>query len=125
LTITDQQARAVAYLLHELRPDWGVQSLLSLIGKHQDVDLGPLIIAATTKALEPSCVTPAPIWVPGPHWPAKSRAKLPRPEPCPQHIGEQAHNCRCCAADRKAAPPEHENHEAPATAGASSMQGDK
>lgn len=109
MTITDQQGRAVAYLLHELRPDWGVGSLLTLITKHPDVELGPLLIAATTKAMEPTCKTPAPIWVPGPHWPAKERQRLPRP----QHIGEQAHNCRCCAADRKAAAPEHESENKP------------
>jgi hypothetical protein len=102
VTITDQQARVVAYLLHELRPDWGVQSLLTLIAKHPDVELGPLLIAATTKAMEATCKTPAPIWVPGPHWPAKTSAALPRPEPCPDHIGESTHNCRCCQADIKA-----------------------
>lgn len=109
MTVTDQQARAVAFLLNQLRPDWGAGSLLTLIGKHPDVELGPLIVAAATKALEPSCATPAPIYHPGPHWITKqSRAALPRPEPCPQHVGEMAHNCRCCAADRKALPPEHE-----------------
>ena len=108
--ITDQQARAVAYLLHELRPDWGVASLMALIAKHEPHDLGAFIIAATTKALEPSCVTPAPIFHPGPHWPAKARAHLPRPEPCPHHIGQHAHNCICCAADAKAeAPPTYES----------------
>lgn len=112
MTITDQQARAVAYLLNQLRPDWGTGSLLTLINKHSDIELGPLIIAATTKALEPTCVTPAPIFHPGPHWITKtSRAALPRPEPCPQHIGEHAHNCRCCAADRKAQQPEHETDQ--------------
>jgi len=111
LTITDQQARAVAYLLHEIRPDWGITSLTSLIAKHADaLDLGPLIIAATTKAMEATCVTPAPIFIPGPHWISKARVRLPRPEPCQWHIGEQAHNCRCCAADRKAEP--HTHHEA-------------
>jgi hypothetical protein len=110
MTITDQQARAVAYLLHEIRPDWGITSLTSLITKHADaLDLGSLLIAATTKAMEPTCVTPAPIFIPGPHWPAKAKAKLPKPEPCQDHIGQDAHNCRCCAADRKAAPPEHES----------------
>lgn len=108
MTITDQQARAIAYLLHEIRPDWGITSLVSLIDKH-DVTLGPLIIAATTKAMEASCLTPAPIYHPGPHWPAKSKANGPRAEPCPTHIGESSHNCRCCAADRKAAPNEHES----------------
>lgn len=109
MTITDQHARAVAYLLHEIRPDWGVASLLSLIDKHQPQDLGPLIIAATTKALEATCKTPAPIWVPGPHWPTKARAALPKPEPCQEHIGQDAHNCRSCAADRKAEKPRNES----------------
>ena len=122
MTITDQQARAVAYLLHELRPDWGVGSLLTLINKHPDVELGPLIIAGTTKAMERTCDTPGPIYHPGPHWPSKSRAALPRPEPCPLHIGEMAHNCRCCAADRKAEQPEH---EAVPTGAASPIQGEK
>ena len=110
MTITEPQARALAYLLHEIRPDWGITSLLSLIDKHKDaVDVGPLILAATTKALEPTCKTPGPIWIPGPHWIGKTKAALPRPEPCRLHIGEQAHNCRCCAADAKAMPPEHES----------------
>lgn len=101
--ITDQQARAIAYLLHELRTDWGVQSLLSLIDKHKDaVSIGPLTIAAVTKAMEPTCKTPAPIFHPGPHWPVKAKTNLPKPEPCPDHIGEAAHNCRCCQADVKA-----------------------
>lgn len=110
MTIKEQQARAIAYLLHEIRPDWGIASLVSLIDKHRDTpDLGPLVIAATTKAMEPTCQTPAPIFHPGPHWPAKAKAAMPRPKPCPDHIGEAAHNCRCCAADRKALPPERES----------------
>jgi hypothetical protein len=129
LTITEQQARAVAYLLHELRPDWGVQSMLTLITKHQDVELGPLIIAATTKALEPSCVTPAPIFHPGPHWPAKTSAALPRPEPCLDHIGESSHNCRCCWSDVKAGirPQTHigKHHEAVSEEAASLVQEDE
>lgn len=101
--ITEQQARALAYLLHETRPDWGVQSLLSLIDKHKDaVKIGALTIAAMSKALEPSCKTPAPIFHPGTHWPVTARTNLPKPEPCPDHIGEAAHNCRCCHADVKA-----------------------
>jgi hypothetical protein len=102
LTITDQQARAIAYLLHEIRPDWGVASLVSLIDKHHDTDLGGLVIAATTKAMEATCQTPAPIFHPGNHWPAKAKARMPKPQPCPDHIGEAGHNCRCCQADVKA-----------------------
>lgn len=123
MTITEPQARALAYLLHEIRPDWGITSLLSLIDKNKDAaDIGPLMIAATTKALEPTCKTPGPIYHPGPHWPAKTSAALPKPKPCQLHIGEQAHNCRCCAADRKAEPP---THEAAPQEAASSMKGEK
>jgi len=130
LIITDQQARAVAYLLHEIRPDWPVASLVSLIEKHRDVpSLGALVIAATTKAMEPSCQTPAPIFHPGPHWPAKTAAALPRPEPCPDHIGESSHNCRCCWSDVKAGirPQTHigKHHEALADAEASVVEGEE
>lgn len=103
MTITDQQGRAVAYLLHEIRPDWPVASLVSLIGKHSDtVSLGALTIAAATKALERTCQTPGPIFHPGPHWPASVRAQLPKPPPCEDHIGQEGYSCRSCHADVKA-----------------------
>lgn len=121
--ITDQQARALAFLLHEIRPDWGVTSLMSLIDKHRDIpDLGPLLMAATTKAMEASCKTPGPIFTPGPHWPDTIKAILPKPPPCPDHIGKDAHNCASCWADVKAGdrPQTHigQHYEAPANAGA-------
>lgn len=121
--ITDQQARALAFLLHEIRPDWGVTSLMSLIDKHRDIpDLGPLLIAATTKAMESSCKTPGPIFTPGPHWPEAAKPALPKPPPCPDHIGKDAHNCASCWADVKAGdrPQTHigTHYEAPANAGA-------
>lgn len=102
MTITAQHARAVAYLLHEIRPDWGITSLVSLIDKHNGMDLGPLLIAATTKAMEVTCKTPAPIFQEGSHWPLKAKVTLPKPEPCEAHIGQDAHTCRSCHADVKA-----------------------
>ena len=103
MTITDQQVRAIAFLLHEIRPDWGIASLVSLIDKHRDVpSLGALTIAATTKAMESTCKTPAPIFHPGPHWPASARAQLPKPPPCEDHIGQDAVTCSSCWADVKA-----------------------
>ena len=122
MTVTDQQARAVAFLLNQLRPDWGAGSLLTLIGKHPDIELGPLIIAATTKALEPTCATPAPVWAPGPHWPVKARAALPPPQRCPVHVSYPQHNCGGCRADKLAQPPEH---EAATDVAASVIQGEK
>lgn len=103
MTITEPQARALAYLLHDIRPDWGITSLLSLIDKHKDaVTIGPLTIAAMSKALEPSCKTPGPIFIPGPHWPEKARKTLPKPDPCEDHTGQEAHTCRSCWGDFKA-----------------------
>ncbi|MCZ9884129.1 hypothetical protein [Arthrobacter sp. B2a2-09] len=103
MIITNQQKRAVAYLLHEIRPDWPVASLVSLIDKHRDVpSLGALTIAATTKAMEATCKTPAPIFHPGPHWPEAVRAQLPKPPPCEDHIGQDGYTCRSCHADIKA-----------------------
>lgn len=104
--VSEQQGRAVAFLLNQLRPDWPERSILSLLEKHQDVDLGALIIAATTKAREPTCRTPAPIFAAGPHWPANTAANLPRPAYCPTHTGQPAHNCGSCRADRIAQPPQ-------------------
>lgn len=99
--LSEQQARAVAFLLHEIRPDWPVASVMGLLEKHQDTDLGPLLIAATTKALEPSCRTPAPIFIDGAHW-RTAPTSLERPKPCPTHTSYPAHNCGGCRADRLA-----------------------
>lgn len=128
--ITDQQGRAIAYLLHEIRPDWPVASLMSLIDKHRDVpSLGALTIAATTKAMEATCQTPAPIFHPGPHWPEKVRGQIPRPPSCEDHIGQESTNCRSCWADVKAGdrPETHigKHYEAPANAEASDVEGEK
>jgi hypothetical protein len=130
LIITDQQKRAVAYLLHEILPDWPVASLVSLIDKHSDVpSLGALTIAATTKAMEATCQTPAPIFHPGPHWPEAARRQLPKPPPCEDHIGQDAHTCRSCWADVKAGirPQTHigKHHEAAAEEAASVIEGDE
>lgn len=38
------------------------------------------------------------------HWQAEKRARIDVAAKCRLHIGELAHNCRPCAADRKAAP---------------------
>ena len=130
--LTDKQVNGIAWLLHELRPDWGVPSVKALLLKNRNVpSVGALMIAATTKAMEASCRTPGPIFQPGPHWPEASAAErfLPKPDPCEDHPEEAAHNCRCCWADIKIGqrPQTHigkrytptEQPEAPAGAGAS------
>jgi hypothetical protein len=100
--ITDQQGRAIAYLIHEIRPDWGTQALTTLISNNREVpSLSALVIAATTKAMELTCKTPAPIFHPGPHWPEEARHKLPPGPPCEDHPTFEGRTCRCCWADVK------------------------
>lgn len=103
MTINEPQARALAYLLHEIRPDWGITSLVSLIDKHRDTPgLGALVIAAATKAMEPTCQTPGPIFTAGSHWPVKAKAALPPANPCEDHVGQDENRCRSCWGDYKA-----------------------
>lgn len=99
--LTDKQVNGVAWLLHELRPDWGVPSIKTLLAKNEVPSLGALMIAATTKALEPTCKTPGPIFHPGPHWPEEVRSQIPAGPPCEDHDTFPARNCPCCWADHK------------------------
>ena len=99
MPISEPQARAVAYLLNQIRPDWPVPSLLTLLERNRDVpSLGALIIAATTKALDPTCATPAPIFTQGTHWPAPHRDQLPRGPRCAKHKDFYV-PCPCCRSE--------------------------
>jgi hypothetical protein len=104
MLLTEHQARALAFLLHEVRGDWPTASLLTLLEKHREVpSLGALILAATTKALDSSCRTPEPIFRTGSHWPVEARDQLPRGPRCRSHPTFYD-PCPSCAGDRKAEP---------------------
>lgn len=69
MTIDHTQAAALAALIHQLRPDWAPNSLMTLIGKHKDAhDFPGLCKAAVQVATNPEARTPALIFLPGPHW---------------------------------------------------------
>jgi hypothetical protein len=124
--MTESQAQALANVLAEMRPgDWKQAQLLKLFWEHRDKHPFPhLALAAVRVADNPAIKSPAVIFMPGAHWDmSEIKTPKPRPEPCPQHIGEQAHNCRCCAADRKAEQPQ--TTEAAPEEAASLIQGDK
>ncbi|RII41910.1 hypothetical protein DWB68_10310 [Galactobacter valiniphilus] len=101
---TREQAACLANLLNQIRPDWPTSSLMTLLAEHRThpATFGEICQAAITKAQEADLRTPAAIFNPGPHWPERAKATLPR-TPCPQHREEDEHTCRCCAADRLAA----------------------
>lgn len=63
MTISEPQARALANLLHELRPAWPANSLNTLIGKHRDTDFPALCATAVTVATDSRNQTPAVIFL--------------------------------------------------------------
>jgi hypothetical protein len=69
LTITETQARALANLLHQLRPEWVTTSILTLLWEHRDDHPFPeLCTAAVTVANDTSKRTPGIIFMDGQHW---------------------------------------------------------
>ncbi|WP_285240088.1 hypothetical protein [Pseudarthrobacter sp. MEB009] len=112
-TITKPQAEALASILHELRPEWGTPALVTLIGRNREhpAPFPALTQAAITAATRrnpdgtPTARTPAVIYQPGKHWDQPindAGTRIPPGPPCEDHIGQEAHNCRCCWADIKA-----------------------
>jgi hypothetical protein len=96
---TERQASLLANLLHEIRPDWSVESLMTLMLQNRKIpSLATLVQAAVTKAIQPSCTTPAPIFQQGAHWPPEVREQLPKPKRCGIHR-DFYEPCVCCAAD--------------------------
>lgn len=126
--ITETQARTLAALLHELRPEWGIPAMVTLIGRNlsHPAPFARLAQAAVNAATRTgpdgahAARTPQVIYQPGKHWdrPEGERAThLPPGPKCEDHPTFEAHNCRCCWADIKAGlRPEGKlgrHHEAP------------
>lgn len=102
--ITETQARALAGLLHEIRPKWSVSGTLKVLERNHahPAPFPDITAAAINAARDPKVETPGLIFADHRFWPAEAKSWAPKPESCPDHIGEQAHNCRCCHADIKA-----------------------
>jgi len=114
--ITESQAKALANLLHQLRPKWSVPAMLKLLANHQNhpAPFPDITAAAVSAARDPKIETPGAFLIDQRFWPAEAKAQVPKPPPCALHVGQYAHNCICCAADRKAEPPptyESENEQ--------------
>jgi hypothetical protein len=102
--ITEKQATMIAHVLHEIRPSWAIDGTRKVLDRNKDhpAAFGELMSAAVTAALDPETQTPGRIYQVSIHWPPAAKARLPKPQPCPDHIGEASHSCRCCIADTKA-----------------------
>lgn len=111
--ITKPQAEALAGILHQLRPEWGIPSMVTLIGHNKDhpATFQRLTVAAVHAATRtradgtPVADTPKVIYQPGRHWDhpvGETPAHQPAGPNCEDHPTFQAHSCRCCWADIKA-----------------------
>jgi hypothetical protein len=101
--LTQTQATLLAHILHEIRPDWAITSMMSLLWEHRAAHPFPaLVIAAVRAASTPTNRTPAVIFMEGKHWRADGDQPREQPPPgpaCEDHPEQQAHICHCCKAD--------------------------
>lgn len=68
-TITREQARALAELVHLLRPEWDAQGILAAVAKAREkASVDVVCIAAIRAAATPTNRTPAVIPLDGEHW---------------------------------------------------------
>ena len=108
--MNDHEIDRIAAAANALRPDWPLGSIRTLLTKklahrpRRDV-----AVALAWIACEPNTATPARVLEDGPWWRAAAvegnatSRKPPRPDDeCRLHVGEYAHNCRSCQADRLA-----------------------
>ncbi len=110
--ITHDQATKLAAFINALRPDWDKPGVIDALGRARGKGSATAVaIAAIKAASSPTNRTPAVLHLDGEHWRTRpetnhqNTATPPkRSDWCPMHIGELAHNCRACAADRLAAP---------------------
>lgn len=128
--LTQTQAKALANMLHELRPKWSIPSMMKVLERNAQhpASFQDLALAAVNAARDPKVDTPGCIFTDHRFWPEAAKPKLPKPPPCPDHIGQESTNCRSCWADFKAGdrPQTHIgiHYEAPANAGASDVEGE-
>lgn len=103
--LTQTQATLLSHLLHEIRPDWGIPSMMRLLWDNRTHAPFPALVEAAVKtARNPEKRTPAVIFMDGKHWltgeqernPAYTSAIGNDPD-CPEHPGNTFSSCRVCA----------------------------
>lgn len=100
--LTKNQATLLAHTLHEIRPDWGINSMMKLLWEHRAAHpFADLALAAVKAAVVPTNRTPMVVFLPGRHWDRDDRPREAPPPgpPCEDHPENQAHNCHCCRGD--------------------------
>lgn len=102
--MNEQQARAVAFIVNAIRPDWDPAGIVAALGRARAMGgVAEVTIAAIRAATNPAAQTPAVIHMQGPHWSTTGPTTSPPPptvDACPVHDHiRPAHNCRCCRSE--------------------------
>lgn len=129
MPVTDQDARALAYLVGRIRQDtrganeWDAAGVYAVIARMVGQSLPVTVERVTRHAADPEAKTPGALTRPflppapegGPWTPAKPA------DECPAHPGQYPHNCRPCASEalvdgkRPPVPPRPPRRPDPAT----------
>lgn len=104
--LTERQAKLLAHLLHEIRPEWSIPSMLTLFEANADyAPFDRLCEAAIKLARNPAKKLPVLIFREGKHWLNDEQAANPAytatmgadtsPD-CEQHPNVKAWACKAC-----------------------------
>jgi hypothetical protein len=104
ILITESQAKALAVMLHEIRPRWSTPAMVKVFERNHThpAPFADIAVAAVNAARDSKVETPGCIFTDPRFWPAEAKAWAPKPAPCEDHIGKESHNCSSCWADVKA-----------------------
>jgi hypothetical protein len=115
--IDKADAERIAQAVHDLRPEWPVQSILTLIGNSDDLRTRAyrdLAVAFTYVACDTASLTPGRVREQGPWWAHTNAQKATTSTVttrCPEHPANVAWNCPDC--DSVATPPPADWRPAP------------
>lgn len=109
MTVTDQELRAIAFIVARCRPPgasrWDEAGIFANLAQRRDVSLIELTRAALNAAEDPNVHTPGVIPKPGPHWRRPDGARRQVTEPYNPGV-----NCSICTKpDGPQHPPDHEH----------------
>jgi hypothetical protein len=114
--LTAQEGQRLTACMLAMRPDWtknnpgkmlaDINTGAGFPGRDFEHALRALAVYATARGADGAHQYRTPDIYPreGKHWTSTGAADWtpPKPTPCPDHIGEPSHACRCCHADVKA-----------------------
>lgn len=106
--MTPAEAEVIAHAVAIIRPQWQADSMFKMLANHRHRPARQVALALVYLAYDPDVKSPGLLNHDGPHWSVGQLGDATYTPPalaevaCPTHGDRQP--CRCCEADRKAAP---------------------